>query len=210
MLSIKKRSGNQLLLKVIIVLLIPATLYFLLKHAFPRLSFTKEGYGDYYWPRRFWLLTHVIFGIIATLTGPFQFVPAIRNNYWALHRNLGKLYLLSVFTAAVAAIYLAFTSSITQWYTYGLAVGASIWIYTGVMAYVHIKNRRTKQHRKMMIRNYVVTFFFIIFFGIYDLMIAGGIDAYNSLMLSILPWACLFIPLALTEYFIKERRISPK
>jgi uncharacterized membrane protein len=205
MLSIKNRTVSQLFLRVIILLLIPATLYFLFKHAFPRLNFTQEAYGEYYWPRRFWLLTHVIFGIIATVTGPFQFVASIRNKHWVLHRNLGKIYLLSVFTAALTAIYLAFTSSITQWYSYGLVAGSAIWIYTGAMAYFYILNRRTKQHREMMIRNYVVTFFFIIFFGIYDLMIASGTDAYNTLMLSILPWACLFIPLALTEYFIQRK-----
>jgi uncharacterized membrane protein len=206
MLASKNKTVGQLLLRVIIIMLIPATLYFLIQHAFPRLNITKESYGEYYWSRRFWLLTHVICGIIATVTGPFQFVASIRSKHWVLHRNLGKIYLISVFTAALTAVYLAFTSSITQWYTYGLVVGAVIWIYTGAMAYSYILNKRTKQHRMMMIRNYVVTFFFIIFFGIYDLLVASGTDAYNTLMLSILPWACLLIPLALTEYFIQRKK----
>jgi uncharacterized membrane protein len=210
MLALKNKTVANSFIRILIVLLIPATLYFLITHAFPRLYFTQENYGDYYWPRRFWLLTHVVCGIFATLAGPFQFVPRIRNRHWMLHRNLGKAYLLCVLISAVAAIYLAFTSTITPWYTYGLVAGSIAWLFTGASAYIHIRNKRTRQHKEMMIRNYVVTFFFIIFFGIYDLLVATGTDAYDAQMLSILPWACLLIPLGIAEYFIQLKAKSKK
>jgi uncharacterized membrane protein len=205
MKSTISRPLSYYLPRTFITILVPATIYFLFVHAFPKFIYSEETYGEYYWPRAPWLLTHVIFGVIAILTGPFQFVESFRNKYLKLHRMLGKLYLASTMLAVVSAIYLAATSAITPWYEYGLIAGALIWIYTGALAYVHIKNLRTELHRKMMTRNYVVTFFFIIFFAIYDLFVNNGTDPYDSTMLSVLPWACLFIPLGITEYIIRKR-----
>jgi uncharacterized membrane protein len=203
--SVSSRPLSYYLSRISITVLIPATIYFLFVHAFPKFIYSEGTYGEYYWPRAPWLLTHVIFGVIAILTGPFQFVEPFRNKYLKLHRMLGKLYLASTMLAAASAIYLAVTSAIAQWYEYGLIVGALIWIYTGSIAYIHIKNLRTELHRKMMIRNYVITFFFIIFFAIYDLFVYTGTDPYDSTMLSVLPWACLLIPLGVTEYIIRKR-----
>lgn len=200
------RPISYYLFRTLIAILIPTTIYFLLVHAFPRFQYSEETYGEYYWPRAPWLLTHTIFGLIAILAGPFQFIETFRNKYLKIHRNLGKLYLASTMLAAVSAIYLALTSAISPWYKYGLIIGALIWIYTGALAYIHIKNLRTALHREMMIRNYVVTFFFIIFFGIYDLFVFTGTDPYDTTMLSVLPWACLFIPLGITEFILRKTK----
>jgi uncharacterized membrane protein len=204
--AVSLKTGTSPFVLILVVLLTPLTMYFLVVHAFPRLNYSEAAYGDYYWDRAPWLLIHAVCGIFATLSGPFQFIPAIRNNYWRLHRNLGKMYLISVGAAGLSAIYLAVTSAMTPWYSYGLIVGGTIWLFTGTMAYLHIRNKRTKLHKQMMIRNYVVTFFFIIFFGMYDLLVATGTDPYNETMLSILPWACLIIPLGITEMALANQK----
>lgn len=210
MSSATTRTAVSPFIKILILLLIPVTLYFLIVHAFPRLNYSMESYGDYYWNRAPWLLIHTLCGIFATLSGPFQFIPSIRKKHWQLHRNLGKTYLISVGAAGISAIYLALTSAITPWYSYGLVFGGCIWLLTGTMAYVFIKKKNTKAHQQMMIRNYVVTFFFIVFFGIYDLLVATGTDPYNSTMLSILPWSCLLIPLGITEFLLRKKQRNDK
>ncbi len=192
---------KSLFLKAVILLLIPVTLYFLITKALPKLIVTELNYTPYYWFRAPWLFVHTVFGIIATLVGPFQFVPAIRNRYWNLHRSLGKIYLISVGIAALSAIYLSLTSAITISYTIGLIVGALVWLFTGTMAYRLIRQKKVQQHRQWMVRNYVVTFFFIIFFGFYDLFMFLGIGNFEQLA-SILPWACLIIPLTVTEFIL--------
>lgn len=183
--------------------MIPVTLYFLLTKAFPKLAFSEVNYGEYYWFRAPWLFSHTFFGILATLIGPIQFIPAIRKNYPVFHRTLGKTYLISVLLAALSAFYLAFTSAITLTYTIGLIIGAAVWIITGFMAYRMIKQGNIEPHRQWMVRNYVVTFFFIIFFAIFDLMTFLKIGSFEQLA-SILPLACLFIPLAFTEIILRK------
>lgn len=191
---------------LLILLLTAVALYFLVRHAFPRLLYSETAYGEYYWFRAPWLFVHTVCGITATLSGPFQFIPGLRNKHLTLHRILGRVYLLCVFMAAVAAIYLAFTSAINHWYTAGLVTGAGIWIFSGSMALRLIRKRKTQLHRQWMIRNYVVTFFFIVFFAIYDLLVVTGTDPYNMVMLALLPWACLLIPLGVTEFILRRKK----
>lgn len=202
--SIPARNG------LAIVLLAGIAVFFLVRHAFPRLLYSEAAYGEYYWFRAPWLFTHTVCGITATLTGPFQFIPRLRNKYLAFHRILGRIYLVCVFTAAVAAMYLAYTSAINFWYTAGLFTGAGIWIISGAMALRLILKRKTQLHRQWMIRNYVVTFFFIVFFAIYDIFVLSGTDPYNMLLLGVLPWACLLIPLGVTEILLRRKTAMAK
>jgi uncharacterized membrane protein YozB (DUF420 family) len=108
-----------------------------------------------------------------------------------------------VLLAALTAFYLAFTSAITLAYTIGLVIGAAVWIATGFMAYRMIRQGNVEPHRQWMVRNYVVTFFFIIFFAIFDLLTFLKIGSFEQLA-SILPLACLLIPLAVTEIILRK------
>jgi hypothetical protein len=55
-----------------------------------------------------------------------------------------------------------------------------------------------------MIRNYILTFFFILFFGFYDLFRAMGINDLISLA-SVLPWVSLVVPMIITEIYLKKK-----
>ena len=186
------------------LLLVPVGLYFLIQHAFPRLEMTPEAYGEYYWSRRFWLLAHTVGGLAATLIGPLQFMAALRKRKPALHRLLGKVYLVSVGFAAGCAYVLAFTSRISASYEWGLVLGASLWLASGTLAYLAIRQRRIERHRAWMVRNYTVTFFFIAFFAALDLLYALGwtaIETYAGPLVIV----CLLVPLAIVELLLRRR-----
>lgn len=52
--------------------------------------------------------THVLFGPIALITGPFQFAPKFRSNNLYLHRLLGKIYVIACIVGGIAGFYIAF------------------------------------------------------------------------------------------------------
>ena len=139
------------------------SLYFVWDKALKYFVFTEESYTPYFWPRANWVLVHVVFGMVALLIGPFQFVPGIRNRYLTVHRWMGRTYLLSTLIAGIAGLYMASTSQINFTYKYGLISLALVWITTGAMAYMSIRNLNITQHREWMIRSYVVTFGFTAF-----------------------------------------------
>ena len=188
-------------------LLVVVAVYFLSKHAFPRLMMTEAAYGEYYWPRRFWLFAHTTAGLVATLLGPLQFIRRLRETRPALHRATGKVYLVAVLVAASCALVLAVTSQISALYEWGLVLGASLWLTTGAMAYAAARQGRFSQHRAWMVRNYTVTFFFITFFVAFDIAQAAGATDI-TLVAGPLVVACLVFPLLLVETVLRRKAAS--
>jgi uncharacterized membrane protein len=185
-------------------LLVVIAVYFLSKHAFPRLLLTEAAYGEYYWPRRFWLFAHTLAGLVATLLGPLQFIRRLREKRPALHRATGKVYLIAVLVAASCSLVLAVTSQISALYEWGLVLGASLWLATGALAYAAARQGRFSQHRAWMVRNYTVTFFFITFFVAFDIAQAAGATDITVLA-GPLVVACLILPLLVVETVLRRK-----
>ncbi len=122
--------------------------YFIIKHIPRYFIFTEESYTTYFWPKRNWLFMHIICGILATVIGPFQFMPGIRNNHIKLHRMMGRIYLLSVGFGSIGAFYLAFTAVLNLAYNIAVICFAFVWISSALMAYTAIRNLNIVQHRE--------------------------------------------------------------
>src|SRR5688572_6472737 len=62
-----------------------------------------------YIAHRMGILTHIGGAMLATLIGPFQFLPKIiTNRYLKLHRWLGRTYLVGVLLGGLGGLYMAF------------------------------------------------------------------------------------------------------
>lgn len=181
------------------------SLYFIYDKTPRYFVFTEASYGPYFWPRHNWVIIHVVFGILALVLGPFQFVPAIRNRYLNVHRWMGRTYLTSTMIGGVAGFYMAVTSNINYTYQFGLITLALIWMTTGTMAYIAIRNLNIKQHREWMIRSYVVTFGFTVF-RIMDDMLVNTITNQGD-RVGLLSWICWSVPLLITEVCIQSGKL---
>jgi len=193
--------------KIGIVVLVLIGLYVLYTTALPRLIANEESYGEYFWPRANWLFPHVVFGLLATLIGPFQFIRHLRNKHLRLHRRMGQTYLVSVLFASGFAIYLALSSAVSQMYTVGMCVAAGLWILTAVRAYQLVRARRIKRHKQWMARNYVITLFFITFMFILDLLEVLGIGTRAG-NLTMLAWIAWVVPLGVTEIVLYRNKLK--
>ena len=102
--------------------------------------------------------THIIFGGLALLSGWSQFSARLRHRRISLHRNLGKIYVVSVLLSGAAGV------GIGAQATGGVVAGAGfmslgiIWLYTTISAYRHIRTGRVDEHRKMMVYSYAACF----------------------------------------------------
>lgn len=168
--------------------------------------FTEQSYSPYFWSRHNWVFIHVVFGILALLIGPFQFVPAIRNRYLNVHRWMGRTYLMSTLIGGVAGFYMATTSQVNFTYKYGLISLALVWITTGTMAYISIRNLNITQHREWMIRSYVVTFGFTAFRLLDEMLINVIPDQPDRL--GLLSWICWTVPLIIAEVCIQSVKVK--
>jgi uncharacterized membrane protein len=66
-----------------------------------------ELYDFHYQPWNIVLMFHIITASLAIVIGPFQFFKKIRINRKSLHRNLGKIYVITILVSGVTGfIYL--------------------------------------------------------------------------------------------------------
>lgn len=121
-----------------------------LVHPEVKASFLAYPYGIY---------IHAFASIIALVIGPFQFSANRRKNHPGFHRWLGRIYLaIGVLVGGLAGLYMsqyAFGGSIAK---LGFAMLAVLWIYTGLRAYLAIRQGHIEEHRKWMVRNFSLTF----------------------------------------------------
>jgi uncharacterized membrane protein len=181
--------------------------YYVITRAFPMLIPTEEVYGSYFFPRVFWVFPHIVLGIVATIIGPFQFIPKIRNKYLKTHRQLGRVYIISTVLSGISGMYMAMTSGINLPYAVGLFMMGFAWTTSSIMAFMSIKNRKVDLHKDWMIRSYVITFSFVLFRFVEDILMALEIGTRGE-VLTLMSWASWAIPLFIAEVFIQGKKIN--
>ncbi|MFD2588336.1 DUF2306 domain-containing protein [Croceitalea marina] len=132
-------------------------IYFLIEVNFGLLALkSKKLLENVLWNNFFY--GHIIFGGISLLIGWTQFSPKLRRKRLALHRLVGKVYVLCVLISGVCGIYIAqfATGGITNIIAFNLS--ALIWLITTIAAYKAIKKRKIKLHENYMIYSYAVCF----------------------------------------------------
>ena len=178
---------------------------FVILAALPYLALDQNQFQGY-WPRRWWLLTHVVTGMVALLSGPVQLWLGLTDARPALHRRLGMTYMVSVSVSAATAYYLAFNTDNGLAFGAGLAGLATAWIITTGMAFVAIRKHLYDQHKEWMIRSYVVTTAFVTFRLIFPILQATGAGAVTE-QLAVASWVCWAVPLLVTEALLQGRKI---
>lgn len=206
---IKANSKTQYLIIVLSILTGILICYYVITRAFPMLIPTEEVYGSYYFPRVFWVFPHIVLGIVATIIGPFQFIPKIRNKYLKTHRQLGRVYIISTVLSGIAGMYMAATSDVNLPYAIGLFMLGVTWVTSSTMAFISIKNKKVDLHKDWMIRSYVITFAFVSFRVVEDILMTLEIGTQVE-VLTLMSWACWAIPLFIAEVFIQGSKINKK
>ena len=199
-------SSNGHLTKALWIATLAIGVYFVAVNVPRYLIWSEISYGAYFWPRATILLPHLLGGLVAIVIGPFQFWPRIRNNYPKVHRISGRIYLSAVLVGALGGMGLAVTSGVNVSYAAGLFALAIAWLMTSGMALASIRRRNFVQHKQWMIRSYVVTFAFVTFRVVGDMLMYFGIGE-PAQYYAMLAWGCWAIPLLFTEAVLQGKQV---
>jgi uncharacterized membrane protein len=101
---------------------------------------------------------HIVAASLTLATGPFQFIQALRRRRPAVHRWIGRVYLVATGFAGVAGLVMAFVSRAGIAGFFGFGGLAVLWLWTGWRGYRAIRERDVASHRAWMIRSFAVTF----------------------------------------------------
>jgi uncharacterized membrane protein len=187
------------------IVIIGLAVGFILRNAFPYyLHYNQATFGRF-WVRPGVLLLHTSGGIIALLTGPWQFWSGFRRAPMQVHRWTGILFLTGVALGSIGAVYLAITSTFEWAYGFGLFMMAAAWVSTAGLAYYAIRKGEVETHKEWMIRAYVVTFAFVTF-RLFNLLAAPYLLPRADRLVT-LSWASWVVPLLITELILQLRRM---
>ncbi len=132
-------------------------IYFLIDRHFGLLgSKNQELLNDQLWNFSFY--GHIILGGIALLIGWTQFSTKLRKRRIKLHKNIGKVYILSVLISSICGIYIAqfATGGISN--IIGFTLSGLVWLVTTVLAFNSVIRGKIQLHQKFMIYSYSVCF----------------------------------------------------
>lgn len=142
---------------------------------------------------------HIFGSVIALILGPFQFFQYLRQRYTNTHRWLGRVYLLAgVLVGGLAGLYMsafAYGGIIAK---LGFATLAVLWLYTGLRAYLAVRNGAINEHRQWMIRNFALTFAAVMLRLYLPAFMSTGIEF--SLAYAIISWLCWVPNLIVAEW----------
>lgn len=197
---IKKGLWILLVALAIVIGLYPS-IYFLVDRKFGLLSSKpNELLANTFWNIGFY--THIILGGIALLIGWTQFSSKIRIRKLTLHKQIGKIYLISVIISSITGVYIGFYATGGLISSLGFIFLGVVWFYTTLQAYLHIKNKEVEQHQKMMIYSYATCFAAVtlrIWLPLLTFIYGDFVKAYV-----IVAWLC-WIPNLIVAYLITRR-----
>ena len=173
------------------------------------LNYNEQAFtagGANYWIMRGWLVMHITGGMVALLTGPWQFWTGFRTRYARLHRWTGRVFLGGVAAGSIGALRIAIGTTYGWAFGFSLIALATTWITTAGMAYYAIRRRQVAIHKEWMVRAYVVTFAFVTFRVLADYGPTSQLQPPGDRIVTI-AWACWTIPLLRTEVVLQLRRM---
>lgn len=185
------------------------TLYFLLEKNFGLLSSKGvELLNNIFWNAAFYI--HIVLGGLALLIGWIQFSSKLRIKKPRLHRQIGKVYVISSLLSALTSLYVAYYATGGFISALGFASLGVVWFYTTLKAYLVIVKGDIIAHEKMMIFSYA-TCFAAVTLRIWLPLLVFSLNEF-ILAYRIVAWLCwvpnLFVALLIVKRMEKRRVVA--
>lgn len=197
----QKNSSLKTTVKIVVGIMVSLVLYKILETGVNGLRYFIHNPNDGVHPVI--LLGHIGTGFIALILGPLQFWKFLRRNYLKVHRFLGRVYMVSFTISSFFGFYMGITTPYGLVFGSGITMLALVWMFTGTVGYLEIRNKNVADHRLWMIRNYVITLAFVTYRIGNDLMNQMDFSFQETLIMS---WLCWVPQLLIVEYWIQLTR----
>jgi uncharacterized membrane protein len=165
------------------------------------------------------IAAHVLLAVLIMLGGALQLMPAIRRRVPALHRWVGRSYIVAVTLTSVAGLYMIWwrggTGDLSQ--HIAISLNAAILVTCAVLAWRNARARDFVAHRQWALRAYLAAngvFFFRLGLFLWLIVNRGPVGfnptTFSGPFLTILAFAVyVFVPLGVLQlYFTAQRSQS--
>jgi Predicted membrane protein (DUF2306) len=152
------------------------------------------------------VILHLTGGALAITLGALQLNSRIRRNYLAVHRWIGRCYVIAVLVGGGAGLSLATMADGGLPSSIGFGMLGILWIGSTVTAYLCARRRRIDLHRAWMLRSYSLTFAAVtlrLWLPLSQVVGLPFLPSYQAIA-----WLCWVPNLIVVEWFVL-RRVSP-
>jgi len=146
------------------------------------------------------VIFHLTGGALAITLGALQLNSRIRRSYLAVHRWLGRCYVVAVLVGGGAGLYLAAMADGGLPSGIGFGLLGILWIGSTVTAYLCARRRRIDLHRAWMLRSYSLTFAAVTLRIWLPLSQVAGFPFLQSYQA--IAWLCWVPNLIVVEWFV--------
>lgn len=160
--------------------------------------------ADAFWNIAFY--THITLGGLALVIGWTQFIVKWRERNLSRHRSIGKLYVVSVLSSALAGIYIAFYATGGIIPSLGFVCLGAVWFSTTLRAYLTIRKGSISEHQKMMIYSYAACLAAVtlrIYLPIFIALFHNFNKGY-----SLVAWLCWIPNLIVADYIVRKLNLK--
>lgn len=145
--------------------------------------------------------------MVALTIGPFLFVNRWRSKWPSVHRWLGRLYLVGNLVGGLAGLYMATYAYGGPISRSGFALLGLLWLVTGLLAFVRIREGNVVAHRGWMIRNFALC--------LAAVMLRVQVPLLSQLLdfavaYRLIAWTCWVPNLLVAEWLIRRARQTPR
>lgn len=102
-------------------------------------------------------LLHAVPGLLFMILGPLQFIPQLRSKYIAIHRWMGRLFMVSAVLIGISGFLIVFVfpfAGVSE--QLAILFYGTIFMYSVIKSFYSIKQGEVKQHREWIIRVYSI------------------------------------------------------
>lgn len=151
-------------------------------------------------------LGHLAAGGIAIVAGALQFSARLRFDRPAIHRNVGRVYLVAVLVSGIAGGLLAPVSTGGVVAHFGFGMLALLWVSTALFAWVTVRSGDYEAHRRWMIRSYALCLaavtlrLYLTVFGILGVPFEASYPAIS--------WLCWVPNLIVAEWWVLNSSVA--
>lgn len=153
--------------------------------------------------KQLWYFAHLITALPVIIGAPLQFIPSLRTSRPALHRRIGRVYVIGATIAGLLAIYLGGIVGEYEGSRLPIVLLGCLWLFFTLAAWRCAVRRDFTAHRLFMIRSYgmaLVLVWLRLMFQLQDYLFFYVKNA--DLRDTTREWASWVVPLLVLEFWI--------
>jgi len=145
---------------------------------------------------------HLGGGLVALAVGAWQFNVRLRSRVVALHRWMGRTYVVAVLVGGLGALRLAMVSEEGLITHLGFGSLALLWLFCTGRGYFAIRSHDQAKHRAWMMRSYALTLAAVTLRIYLPVGLAVGISFATAY--PVISWLCWMPNLVLAEWLVQR------